>query len=429
MQRKIYLGLLLAVCVLLSSCQKDDEVPPTDYSIESTSAFELISQHPNGWIKEARYFKALNQPSEEFEYYDNGYIKSAKIYASYPQQHLYMEVSRSEDNEPLWSKYYTPEGELWFETEYENGLPSVKKVYSEQGTSVHSYTNGELTSVEFTAADNSSTAITTCNPAAGTRNVSITRNGESILDEDYPYHEQVGAGVYTTNHVPVANAFNNAETSYNKLNQSFYQSPSWQFDADPIEFMFPYSLYDEFYYPGDYFATRFAVTTDLYQSVIEQYPVTEKGVLIGSSSYIDGYHSMQNSWEVRDSLASVYEEDPALYKLKYGNEYAEKVGYGKIFFVIGAIRNLPTDENVANNIKHLAYRKMTGMLNGNTGITADEQELMDKVWFEVKFFSTLKEHRNGVVLDSPEDYEQLMQAVNDAELSVLQMEYQTVEWL
>ena len=429
MRKHFYLFLLLAVSVLLYSCQKDDNVPQTDYSIESTSVFELISQHPNGWIKEAQYLRGIDQPSEEFEYYDNGYIKSAKIYASYPQQHLYMEVNRSEDNKPLWSKYYTPEGDLWFETEYENGFPSVKKVYSEQGTSVHSYTSGELTSVEFTAADNSSSSITSYNAAAGTRNLRITRNGESILDEDYAYQEQVGVGVYTGNHVPVANPFVAAETSYNKLNQSFYQSPSWQFDADPIEMMYPYRLYDEFYYPGSYFATRFTVSTDLYQSVIEQYPVTEKGVLMGGTKYIDGFDQIQNSWAVRDSLAGIYEQDPALYELKYGDEYAIKLGYGKIIFVIGAIRNLPTSQAAAEEIKQVAYRKMMGLLNGNNEITAGEQQLLNKVWFEVKFFSTLKQHLNGVVIDSAEDYEQAMQEVNDAELSAIQLEYQPVEWL
>ncbi|ARS35858.1 hypothetical protein [Pontibacter actiniarum] len=426
MLKNYHLSLLLSITVLFSSCEKEDSVSQTDYSIQSTEAFELVSQHPNGWIKEARY-QLIGGATEEFEYYENGYIKSAKVYASYPQQHLYMEVSRSADNKPLWSKYYNPDGELWFETAYTNGLPSIKKVYSEEGTAIHSYTDGELRSVEFTAADNSSTSITSYNAAAGNRNVTITSNGQLILDEDYPYQEQVGAGVYTGNFVPVANAFGATETSYYKLNHSFSQSPIWQHDADPIEFMFPYRLFDAFYYPGNYFATRFAVSTELYQSVIEQYPVTEKGVLIGGVKYEDGYDYFQNNWEVQDSLAKVYQENPALYKLKYGNEYIEKVGYGKTFFVIGAIRNLPTSGNSADKIKDIARRQMLSMLTGESGITAEEQEILDKVWFEVKFFSTLKEHRNGVVINSAEDYDKAIKEVNDAELSVFQLKYQTVD--
>lgn len=426
MLKKFFLPLLFSITILLSSCEKEDNVPETDYSIGSTSHFELLDQHGNGWIKQGRYQLSGN-PTEEFEYYENGYIKSAKVYASYPQQHLYMEVSRSEDNEPLWSKYYHPDGELWFETEYMNGLPTVKKVYSEEGTAVHTYTDGELSLVDFTAADGSSTAFTTYNKAGGSRNVTITRNGETIFDENYAYREQVGAGIHTQTHVPVANPYGTTEISYFKLNQSFSQSPSWENDSDPIGFMFPYRLFDEFYNPGDYFAGKFAVSTELYQSVIEQYPVTERGVLIGGGKYEDGYEAFSESWEVRDSLAKVYAEDPALYTLRYGNEYVKKVGYGKIFFVIGAIRNLPTDSNVADDIKNIARKHMSALISGSTGITSKEQEKLDRVWFEVKFFSTLKEHMNGIVIHANEDYDNAIQKINDAESSVIQLQYESVE--
>lgn len=424
MLKNLHLSLLLSVTVLLSSCEKAENVPETDYSIESTPHFDLISQHQNGWIKQGQY-QLVGGPTEEFEYYENGFIKWAKVYASYPQQHLYMEIYRSEDNLPLWSKYYNPDGELWFETQFTNGLPSVKKVYSEEGTAIHSFTDGELNSIEFTAADNTRTTTTTYSANTGTRHVVVTSNGQIILEETYPYREQVGAGIYSHYSVPVANPFGATETSYYKLNQSFFQNPSWQMDSDPIEYMFPYRLFDEFYNPGNYFATRFALDTDLYQSVIEQYPVTENGVLIGGGKYEDGYESFYNQWEVKDSLATVYNENPTQYKLKYGNEYVEKVGYGKIYFVIGAIRNLPTSANAVDKIKAIAQKQMMAMLNNTSGITNEEQEMLDKVWFEVKFFSTLKEHLNGVVINSAEDYEKAIQEFNDAEPMVIQFQYQS----
>ncbi len=205
------------------------------------------------------------------------------------------------------------------------------------------------------------------------------------------------------------------------------QNPYWQNDADPREFMFPYRVFDEYYDPLNYFATRFAVSTELYQSVIEQYPVTENGVLIGGGSYQDGLDHFYNNWEVRDSLRKFYDENPAVYKLKYGNEYVEKVGYGKVFFVIGALRNLPTNGNAATEVKRIAERRMNELLTGNTNLTPEEQEVLSKVWFEVKFFSSLKKHRNGLVLNSPEDYENAIQELEDAELSVIQLKYQTVE--
>lgn len=420
------LFILLAIITLLSSCEKENDTPKTDYSIQSNSNFELTSKHENGWIKQGQYERS-GEPSAEFEYYANGYIKTAKVYASYPKQHLYMEVGRSETNKPLWSKYYTPEGNLWFETKYENGFPLVKRIYSDKGTAIHSYTNAELTSVEFTSADNSNTTKTTYNKAAGTRNVSINLSGQDILNKTYPYQEQVGSGIYTGNHVPVANPFGATEASYYTLNQSFSQSPTWQTTANPIEFMYPFRLFDEFYNPGDYFATKFAVSTELYQSVIEQYPITEKGVLIGGGSYQDGYHHFQNNWQVRDSLRKIYNENPELYKLKYGNEYVAKLGYGKMFFIIGAIRNLPTQNEAANEIKKVAQKHMNNLISGDQELTTTEQGLLNKVWFEVKFFSTLKKHQNGVVINSSQSYKNAIMEVNDAEPSLVQMKYESLE--
>lgn len=422
----IRLPLCVSIAILFLSCEKDENVVPPDYSIQSTPSFELISKNSKGWIEKARYLRD-GAPSEEFEYHENGFIKSAKVYASYPQHHLYMEVSRSEDNKPLWSKYYTSEGELWFETQYSNGFPAVKKVYSDAGTAIHTYAHGELKSINFTAADGSTSAFTTFDAAAATRKVTISRNGETILEEVYPYPEQPGAGIYTATQVPVANPFGSPEVSYMKHNQSYSQSPVWENDADPIGMLLPYRLFEDFYNPGYDFATKFAVSTELYQAVIEQYPVTEKGVLLGGGKFEADFDFLQIDWEVRDSLSQVYAEDPELYTLKYGDEYLEKVGYGKIFFVIGALRNLPTNGDMADRIKNIASRKMSAMISNSADITAEEQKILNKVWFEVKFFSTLKQHLNGVVIASPEDYARAVEAINNAEVSVIQLQYKKVE--
>ncbi|AKD03713.1 hypothetical protein POKO110462_02190 [Pontibacter korlensis] len=448
MQKKYCLSLLLAVSVLLFSCHKDDNGPQTDYAIESDSDFELISQHPNGWIKEARTNTNLSFGSwitEEFEYFENGYIKSAKLYRISPSYHLYMEVRRNEDNKPLWSKYYTPEGGVWFETEYANGLVSVKKVHSKEGTAIHRYTNGELNSVEFTASDNSSTATTTYNANAGTRNVTVTSKGETVLEEDYPYQEQVGAGFYTNTNVPAANPFDQAETVYRDKNwgESFLSTGNWEPEADPLkELMLPYRLPGAFYENGRGFATKLAVSSNLYQSIIEQYPVTENGILLAGGYDLEGFDEFSPTFIVSDSLAKVKEGNPDLFELKYGQEIVAKVNYGKTFIVVGAVRNLPTNNKAAEKIKEIAKKRL-GELRGNTitvmnankidllpgenfSLTSQERELLNKVWFEVKFFSNLKEHRNGLVIDSAEEYYKAIGAVNDADPEVINLKYRLI---
>jgi hypothetical protein len=133
---------------------------------------------------------------------------------------------------------------------------------------------------------------------------------------------------------------------------------------------------------------------------------------------------------VRDSLANVYENDSANYVLKYGDEYIEKIGYGKSMMLIGAIRNLPTNALLADELRQIADKKLDALTSENSpALTAEEQAMLDKVWFEVRFFSYVPEHRSGVVINSYQDYQQTVEAVDDAELSVIQLEYKSCEYL
>jgi hypothetical protein len=338
-----------------------------------------------------------------------------------------MEVSRSEDNKPLWSKYYTREGDLWFETEYENGLASQKKVYSEKGTSVYSYENGDLVSVDFTRADNSGTSSTVFDKTAGTRTVTIKKDGETILEEVYPYTESTGATILTNNQVPLATPFSNTEGNYRQLNESFSTSPIWKHDADPIEEVNPFRYFFDPFHDYSIFATKFAVNTELYQSIIEQYPVTEDEVLVLNHKYKEAKSGFLPPSEERRSLTEEMEQNPSLFELKYGNEYAEEVYYGKIIFMIGALRNMPTGDKATKEIKKLARKKMDFILDGKDQLTAEEQEILDKVWFEVKFFSTLKSHRNGIVLNNNNDFNAVIEEYQDSESSIIQLEYAAFE--
>jgi hypothetical protein len=430
--KNLSLSLFIGAAFILSSCNKDEVDPASqiDYSITSTKGFELISQHPNGWIKEGRYHDIQDHTTKEFEYYENGYIKSAKIYSNNSPYHLYMEVSRSEDNKPLWSKYYNEAGELWFETEYTDGLISVKKVYDEDGTAIHNFINGEPTTIEYTSTDSSSKTTVTYNKAQAKRTVLVTINGETILDETYPYNEQPGAGLYSHTEVPVANPFGGLETTYYPIGQSFFSSVSWNNASDPqfIDELFPYRSLEKVYSRGSVYDTKYAVSTDMYRSIIEQYPVTENGVLIGGGSNLNGYETLKSSFTMRQALAEEHNENPELYELKYGNQFADKVYKGKTYLVIGAIRNVPKDIAAYNQIKEVARKHLNSLLNANSdGTTETEQQLLHKVWFEVKFFSTLKEQQNGVLIESYQDYQNAFDAIDQAENSTVQIKYGSVE--
>lgn len=431
MLKHLHLSIILCTALFFASCEKEEDIPQTDFSIDTTAGFDLESTYANGWIKNASYHLGDGNVTKSFSYYENGFIKEAKIYNSYPAYHLMMEVSRSENNKPQWSKYYNDNGDLWLETRYENGLPKEKIIITEEGTTTYTYADGAISMAVFVAATGDHKSTTHYNTATETRQVTIVKNGETILDETYPFMEKLGAGINNNTHALLGNPFDAVKTSFYNLNQASFFGTSWERNVDPIlgYMMYPYRLFDKSYIPTSTFAYEFAVSTDLYQSVIEQYPVTEDEVLVAGSKKVDGYYQMQDSWEIRDSLRTVYNADPALYKQKYGNEYLHKIGHGKLFFVIGAIRNMPTDLGAQQTIKTLARKKLNDITNGTSEFTSEDQQTLDKVWFEVKFFSTLKEHQLGIVLHNNAEYADALKNINDAESTVIQLEYRDVEAL
>jgi hypothetical protein len=424
--------LLCLFIIAMTSCKKDDlpnEIEEPDFSIQSTTDFAVISQYENGWIKEGRY-PASGNPMKEFEYYENGYIKTAKIYSTLGAYHLSMEVARSINNKPEWSKYYYSDGSLWIETIYENGLPSVKKVYDNKRITTHEYTDGMLTSSTFLSNDESITTSNKLNASASNRTVSVYVNDNTYFEQTSTFEPKLGDGLYSDFEIQVGNPFGEIEGDYINLFESYATSPSWERYLEAANFVRPYILLDQTYISGNEFIRSFAISTELYQSIIEQYPFNEQGILVGGSRYIDGYSNIQLPFDVRDSLANVYENDSANYVLKYGDEYIEKIGYGKSMMLIGAIRNLPTNALLADELRQIADKKLDALTSENSpALTAEEQAMLDKVWFEVRFFSYVPEHRSGVVINSYQDYQQTVEAVDDAELSVIQLEYKSCEYL
>ncbi|RXG32726.1 hypothetical protein [Leeuwenhoekiella marinoflava] len=139
--------------------------------------------------------------------------------------------------------------------------------------------------------------------------------------------------------------------------------------------------------------------------------------------YLDRKGVYRPPFEEKRVLDKEMQENPELFELKYGNEYVESIHIGKQFFIIGAMRNMPTDVYAASEIKKLAEKHMHTLLGGDNKLSLEEMEVLNKVWFEVKSFSTLKVHHNGIVLNTPEDYAAAVQDFNDAEASAIHLEY------
>lgn len=430
MHNKFYLSLLLAFTVLFSSCTADDSTPSIDYSIKSDDHLKILSQHENGWIKEAKHVDSEDLPIHEVTYHENGFIKSAKVYNFYQDRELYMEVRRDEQNRPLWSRYYTPEGDVWFETAYENGLVSEKIVYSELGTSVHTYTNGEITSIEFISSNGLDKSITTYDLETGVKTVKITENSEMILEQQFNGQDDFGSGILTSNHAPKANPFNEPQNGYLEIGSSFFQNPIWEYSANPIEEMMPYRKYAGIFHPNSKFAVQHAVNFEMYQSIIEQYPFTEDQVLIMNYYEREGRAGLIDfSRDEKLAIDAERLENPELFSLKYGDQYIDKIHYGKNLVIVGALRNMPTSEIAIRKINQIANNRMNDILNGSNLVSENEMEILNKVWFEVKLFSTFKNQRNGILLEDTEDYQAALEDFTAAEPEIIQYEYKKFEHL
>ncbi|WP_298529129.1 hypothetical protein [uncultured Christiangramia sp.] len=430
MHHKFYLSLLLAVAVLFSSCTSDDSAPSIDYSIKSDDHLKILSQYDNGWIKEAKHVESEDLPIHEVTYHENGFIKSAKVYNFYQDRELYMEVRRDEQNRPLWSRYYTPEGDVWFETAYENGLVSEKIVYSELGTSIHTYTNGEITSIEFISTNGLDKSITSYDLETGTKNVKITKNSEVILEQQFNDQDDFGSGILTSNHAPKANPFNEPQNGYLTIGTSFKHSPVWQFNANPKDDVIGYRKYAGLHPPASKFAVQHAVNFEMYQSIIEQYPYTEDQVLILGYKENEGNAAIIDvSRDERLAIDAERLENPDLFALKYGDQYVNKIHYGKNLIVVGALRNIPTHVTAIEQVNKIAEKRMNDILNGTNLVSENEMEVLNKIWFEVKLFSTFKNQRNGIVLEDTDDYQEALDEFISADPEIIQFEYAKFEHL
>ena len=430
MHHKFYLSLLLAVAVLFSSCTSDDSAPSIDYSIKSDDHLKILSQYDNGWIKEAKHVESEDLPIHEVTYHENGFIKSAKVYNFYQDRELYMEVRRDEQNRPLWSRYYTPEGDVWFETAYENGLVSEKIVYSELGTSIHTYTNGEITSIEFISTNGLDKSITSYDLETGTKNVKITKNSEVILEQQFNDQDDFGSGILTSNHAPKANPFNEPQNGYLTIGTSFKHSPVWQFNANPKDDVIGYRKYAGLHPTASKFAVQHAVNFEMYQSIIEQYPYTEDQVLILGYKENEGNAAIIDvSRDERLAIDAERLENPDLFALKYGDQYVNKIHYGKNLIVVGALRNMPTHVTAIEQVNKIAEKRMNDILSGSNLVSDNEMEILDKVWFEVKLFSTFKNQRNGIVLEDTDDYQEALDEFIAADPEIIQFEYAKFEHL
>ncbi|SNT11109.1 hypothetical protein SAMN05421640_2324 [Ekhidna lutea] len=431
--KRMVLTILFSSAILLISCTKDESpTPAPDFTIQSTPTFEVVSTYSNGWIEKAiTYDGSFGLKKEEFEYHENGFIRSCKTYGfkdfDYQAANHYLEreVFRDNKNQPKKSIYYNPDGSVKAEILFEDGLIKEKVVYSGDQTINYTYNAGIIHQTEI-IADDQTTRIE-FNQLSDARGVEVIRESNVDYVTTLPYDPVAGEGLNTTDDNSRGNRFAGEPISTNNINTAYSASVSWNYGFEAYEYAPVPMLYSKTNYFGllnGYFSTEF----DFYRQVVEQYPFFEDEFLAGKFEILSEEASFYPSITTREAVKSEIEADPTAFKMKYGDHYLHKIISGKYGFIIGTMRNLPSDFALRNQLKELAYKKANHILGSSVGLTEQEELMLSKVFFELKYFSPIL-GSSGVVLDTNETYETIIYEIENTDPFVLQKVYRTYDYL
>lgn len=426
---KSLLALSLVACLLtFSACVDDPEPDPgPDFGIYTSTSFIVEETHDNGWVKYARQLFFDGSTRSEFEYYENGYIKTAIVYSDYPEYHKYMEVSRDIENRPISSTYYNEDGSINASFEYENGLLTQKTVNSDNGSAVTLFENGQISSIKYTTEDQAMTTdIVYTNNA---REITISNSEEVAYNGLSPIETALGEGAHSFSNLALVNPFAGQSFSVSNVLSSSSSSIKWENTLKPTDFVPVARLYKSFQNEYQPFHTDFAINTDTYREIIEQFPVAEDQILIGGYQSVKDQLSLQISFEARENIKNEREADINVFTQKYGNEYNNTSYRGKYLFMVGVLRNLPSDETLRDQIKDIAYNKAYDLTSGTSTVSEADQELLDRVFFELRIFTSAMDDLRGKTIASFEDYESVVQELESSESEIVQRQYQSYDYL
>lgn len=419
------LSLFICTLVLVASCGKDNVDPAPDLSINSTDDFEIISTHENGWIKEAIKKDHTGATNASFEYHENGYIKHANIYRSIPQNYLFSSVERNATNQPLSSKYYYPNGDMFLSIVYENGQTSSKTLYSENGDrAISQYQNGRVSTIEKVDAVSGQVTKVEYNYPDQKRTLTIKLGDNVLHTEELLLSEDLGSGLSTNDDLALSRfiPFQNP----NEVNISSAQSSSfsWKTDIDPFNSFIPAPVvYDKWRQPKTAaIDVKFIANGDIYRSIAEQYPFVEKRALLLGFLSVDKKYTLSPEIATKEDIGKQLRDNFEQFTNLYGDEFNHEKFSGKYFLAVATLRNMPTDAQVSEQIEDIARKHATWLVTGEDfyNITEAEKELLSSVFFELKVHSSLLNNVNGIVITSYEDYEEVVETVNSAPSDIIQ---------
>jgi hypothetical protein len=430
MKMKTLPAIILAVIVVsLNSCDDTPTSPAPDFGIVSTETFKVLETYENGWIKKAEQYNTNNQILREFSYYQNGYLKSYRLYRERLQNNqavttLYLEHERNDADLPVRSTYYDFNGNLFAELLYSDGLLASKVIHYKDTKTTWLYQQGSIQRVAK-ESHTGDTTVVTYDYSANKRFIKISIPDKSAYTVESPLRRELGTGFNATDDIPLLNILGDkSDFSVTTINYSSWSSLSRETAVDvkalgfaPIEY---YDLENDFVGkfggPNEAQAMKSLLNSSFNRSLMEQYPFAEETVLIARSRSIESQYRLKDNL-LDDVIASTknlrttYAED---FERLYGDGYVTKFITGKNLLIIGTIRNLPSDPTLRDRIITAAEKYANDLMIDQNTLTQEEKNLLSRVFFQLKAHSNLLEI-NGRILKSYSDYSDVVDMIDTAD--------------
>lgn len=440
MNKPINMMLGIAMSILLFSCNSDDpdiieEDPAPDFSITSTDNFEIVSKHPNGWIKEAISTISGNK-YYEVVYHENGYLASYKVYyLVMPFSGLRFEHQRSENNLPISTKYYDTNGDIHAELVYENGDLVTKKIYEESYVSQYTYEDNKIMSgIREYNSGNQTTEIN-YDYNLSERSIIVNTADGITYERIVPLEDALGSSF---DYIDDLELLNIVDGNYEMSERNIFTTSASSLDRESFfeaSDVGNVSIYyhslgheetEQFGYDIDFHTMKGALNGQLFRGLAEQYPFSEGMTFVGYFKSVDKEYTGVYPSDVNikvEEYQNLYGDD---FGLLYGNNYVQSYVTGKVACFIGTLRNLPSDLSLRQQLIEIAYNHAEWITTGTDPISEEEEDLLDQIFFEFKVHAGVENYYDGVVLTNHDEYLRYTEEISQAENRIIQ--YKLVEY-
>jgi hypothetical protein len=427
----------LAICLLalvsIIGCNSDEPgmIEEPSFEIESDELFTVLEKYENGWIKSAVKTTLSGATEYEVTYHENGYLSTYKVY-SINSGHVEFEHSRNELNLPLSSSYYDVDGELFATLEYSSGELVTKELFNSDNTNtITNYKSGRVFTQEKLDSEGSSIANVEYDYSNDLKTLTTKSADGGFILMTSSIDDFIATGFNYNDDFQLLNVTEgNYELWFQSIESVSTSSINQQKSIDPLVSVGVSSLVyaendqdfvESFGSTNEVLTIKGTLNDGLFRSIREQYPFTEQDVVfVGKSNFIEGEYFGLTTYVFEDFLEEKKEEFGEDFNAVFGTHFVNSYFTGLFVYYIGTLRNLPSDQDLRDEIIDIAERHIDWITTGTDPVSDDELDLLSNVFFEFKVHSNSAIDENGLILNNHDEYETAIRQLEIAEMQIVQ---------